>query len=199
MSAFLVDVYLFCSSFKYTLTCWMFPQAREAVEMRAQVEKKMAQKEKEKKEEKLRELAQMARDRRAGIKSHGDKGESQQTAFVRFVFVWTLRVWSSLCCYCSTPVWNVITRFVTLLVLTGSASCEIICLLPYWSFNDILRPGISDVYPYITSVHISNDCFDASQRLYKWHHLSDVLLSLVDLLHVAFISLTSFHFASSLT
>lgn len=44
--------------------------------MRAQVEKKMAQKEKEKKEEKLRELAQMARDRRAGIKSHGDKGES---------------------------------------------------------------------------------------------------------------------------
>lgn len=43
--------------------------------MRAQVEKKMAQKEKEKKEEKLRELAQMARDQRAGIKSHGDKGE----------------------------------------------------------------------------------------------------------------------------
>ncbi len=54
----------------------MFLQAREAVEMRAQVEKKMAQKEKEKKEEKLRELAQMARDRRAGIKTHVDKGES---------------------------------------------------------------------------------------------------------------------------
>ncbi|MGH0131505.1 UNVERIFIED_CONTAM: hypothetical protein FKN15_060134 [Acipenser sinensis] len=49
-------------------------KAREAVEMRAQVEKKMAQKEKEKKEEKLRELAQMARDRRAGIKGHVDKG-----------------------------------------------------------------------------------------------------------------------------
>uniref|UniRef100_A0A8C2JZM9 SNW domain-containing protein 1 n=1 Tax=Cyprinus carpio TaxID=7962 RepID=A0A8C2JZM9_CYPCA len=49
-------------------------KAREAVEMRAQVEKKMAQKEKEKKEEKLRELAKMARDRRAGIKAHGDKG-----------------------------------------------------------------------------------------------------------------------------
>uniref|UniRef100_A0A8D3D1C8 SNW domain-containing protein 1 n=1 Tax=Scophthalmus maximus TaxID=52904 RepID=A0A8D3D1C8_SCOMX len=49
-------------------------KAREAVEMRAQVEKKVAQKEKEKKEEKLRELAQMARDRRAGIKTHGDKG-----------------------------------------------------------------------------------------------------------------------------
>uniref|UniRef100_A0A4W4GTN1 SNW domain-containing protein 1 n=1 Tax=Electrophorus electricus TaxID=8005 RepID=A0A4W4GTN1_ELEEL len=49
-------------------------KAREAVEMRAQVEKKMAQKEKEKKEEKLRELAKMARDRRAGIKGHADKG-----------------------------------------------------------------------------------------------------------------------------
>ncbi|MEE6501223.1 hypothetical protein FKM82_004108, partial [Ascaphus truei] len=49
-------------------------KAREAVEMRAQVERKMAQKEKEKKEEKLRELAQIARERRAGIKSHADKG-----------------------------------------------------------------------------------------------------------------------------
>uniref|UniRef100_A0A3B4C6R9 SNW domain-containing protein 1 n=1 Tax=Pygocentrus nattereri TaxID=42514 RepID=A0A3B4C6R9_PYGNA len=49
-------------------------KAREAVEMRAQVEKKMAQKEKEKKEERLRELAKMARDRRAGIKGHGEKG-----------------------------------------------------------------------------------------------------------------------------
>lgn len=49
--------------------------------MRAQVEKKMAQKEKEKKEEKLRELAQMARDRRAGIKSHGDKGEFKRWLF----------------------------------------------------------------------------------------------------------------------
>lgn len=43
--------------------------------MRAQVERKMAQKEKEKKEEKLRELAQIARERRAGIKSHAEKGE----------------------------------------------------------------------------------------------------------------------------
>uniref|UniRef100_A0A672IYL5 SNW domain-containing protein 1 n=1 Tax=Salarias fasciatus TaxID=181472 RepID=A0A672IYL5_SALFA len=55
-------------------------KAREAVEMRAQVEKKIAQKEKEKKEEKLRELAQMARDRRAGIKSHGDKGGEDSEA-----------------------------------------------------------------------------------------------------------------------
>lgn len=56
------------------------------MEMRAQVEKKMAQKEKEKKEEKLRELAQIARDRRAGIKSHGDKGESViRAVIVRFL------------------------------------------------------------------------------------------------------------------
>lgn len=38
----------------------------------------MAQKEKEKKEEKLRELAKMARDRRAGIKAHGEKGMQQR-------------------------------------------------------------------------------------------------------------------------
>lgn len=51
-------------------------QAREAVEMRAQVERKMAQKEKEKHEEKLREMAQKARERRAGIKTHAEKGTS---------------------------------------------------------------------------------------------------------------------------
>jgi hypothetical protein len=44
------------------------------VEMRAQVERKMAQKEKEKHEEKLREMAQKARERRAGIKTHVEKG-----------------------------------------------------------------------------------------------------------------------------
>ncbi|KAG8562008.1 hypothetical protein GDO81_015558 [Engystomops pustulosus] len=52
-------------------------KAREAVEMRAQVERKMAQKEKEKKEEKLRELAQIARERRAGIKSHAEKEDNE--------------------------------------------------------------------------------------------------------------------------
>ncbi|XP_055496154.1 LOW QUALITY PROTEIN: SNW domain-containing protein 1 [Leucoraja erinacea] len=52
-------------------------KAREAVEMRAQVERKMAQKEKEKKEEKLRELAQIARERRAGIKTHIEKDENE--------------------------------------------------------------------------------------------------------------------------
>ena len=44
-------------------------QAREAVEMRAQLEKKLAQKEKEKKEQKLVELAQKAREERAGIRA----------------------------------------------------------------------------------------------------------------------------------
>ena len=43
-------------------------KAREAVEVRAQIEKKMAQKEKEKREEGLRMLAQKARDERAGIR-----------------------------------------------------------------------------------------------------------------------------------
>lgn len=37
--------------------------------MRAQLEKKLAQKEKEKKEQKLVELAQKAREERAGIRS----------------------------------------------------------------------------------------------------------------------------------
>lgn len=46
--------------------------------MRAQVERKMAQKEKEKHEEKLREMAQKARERRAGIKTHMEKGTTFQ-------------------------------------------------------------------------------------------------------------------------
>jgi len=46
-------------------------KAREAVEMRAQLEKKLAQKEKEKKEEHLRQLAQKAREERAGIRATG--------------------------------------------------------------------------------------------------------------------------------
>lgn len=48
-------------------------KAREAVETRAQLEKKLAQKEKEAKEEHLRQLAQRARDERAGIKISGSK------------------------------------------------------------------------------------------------------------------------------
>ncbi|KAM4898444.1 LOW QUALITY PROTEIN: SNW domain-containing protein 1 [Sylvia borin] len=60
-------------------------KAREAVEMRAQVERKMAQKEKEKHEEKLREMAQKARERRAGIKTHVEKedGEARERDEIR--------------------------------------------------------------------------------------------------------------------
>uniref|UniRef100_A0A1Q3F5Y6 Putative mrna splicing factor/ chromatin binding snw family nuclear protein n=1 Tax=Culex tarsalis TaxID=7177 RepID=A0A1Q3F5Y6_CULTA len=43
-------------------------KAREAVEARAQLEKKLAQKEKEKKEDMLRQMAQRAREERAGIR-----------------------------------------------------------------------------------------------------------------------------------
>ncbi|XP_002741369.2 SNW domain-containing protein 1-like [Saccoglossus kowalevskii] len=47
-------------------------KAREAVELRAQQEKKLAQKQKEKQEENLRALAQKAREERAGIRRGGD-------------------------------------------------------------------------------------------------------------------------------
>lgn len=50
-------------------------KAREAVEIRAQIEKKMAQKEKEKREEGLRLLAQKARDERAGIRRAEERDE----------------------------------------------------------------------------------------------------------------------------
>ncbi|XP_014667714.1 PREDICTED: SNW domain-containing protein 1-like [Priapulus caudatus] len=52
-------------------------KAREALEMRAQLERKLAQKEKEKKEEGLRALAQKAREERAGIRheKRGDKDD----------------------------------------------------------------------------------------------------------------------------
>ena len=43
-------------------------KAREAVETRAQIEQKMAQKEKERKEDHLRQLATKAREERAGIR-----------------------------------------------------------------------------------------------------------------------------------
>lgn len=48
-------------------------KAREAVEARAQLEKKLAQKEKEKKEDMLRQMAQKARDERAGIRNNADE------------------------------------------------------------------------------------------------------------------------------
>nr|CAH7712916.1 unnamed protein product [Callosobruchus chinensis] len=51
-------------------------KAREAVETRAQLEKKLAQKEKEAKEEHLRQLAQRAREERAGIRVSAPSGSS---------------------------------------------------------------------------------------------------------------------------
>jgi len=58
-------------------------KARESVEARAQLEKKMAAKEKEAKEMKLRDLAQKAREERAGIRpqkerGRGDDGERER-------------------------------------------------------------------------------------------------------------------------
>ncbi|KAF6114725.1 hypothetical protein HJG60_010659 [Phyllostomus discolor] len=60
--------------------------ACEAVEMCAQIERKVAQKEKEKYEEKLREMAQKARERRAGIKTHVEKedGEAHERDDIRY-------------------------------------------------------------------------------------------------------------------
>lgn len=53
-------------------------KAREEVEMRAQMEKKIAQKEKEKKEENLRILAKKAREERAGIRSNNPAGDDEE-------------------------------------------------------------------------------------------------------------------------
>ena len=55
-------------------------QAREAVETRARVEKQIAKKEKERKEERLRELALHARTNRAGI--------STTSACLGHLFIW---------------------------------------------------------------------------------------------------------------
>ncbi|XP_013783149.1 SNW domain-containing protein 1-like [Limulus polyphemus] len=55
-------------------------KAREAVEMRAQLEKKLAQKEKEKKEEHLRQLAQKAREERAGIRTQAVAEKDDEVA-----------------------------------------------------------------------------------------------------------------------
>lgn len=46
-------------------------KARESVELRAQLQKKQAQKEKEKKEDTLRQLAQQVREERAGLRPGG--------------------------------------------------------------------------------------------------------------------------------
>ncbi|XP_072032631.1 SNW domain-containing protein 1-like [Amphiura filiformis] len=51
-------------------------KAREAVEMRASMEKRVAQKEKEKREEQLKELAQKAREDRAGIRQQAEADDA---------------------------------------------------------------------------------------------------------------------------
>ncbi|CAH2987430.1 unnamed protein product [Chilo suppressalis] len=53
-------------------------KAREAVEARAQLERRLAQREKEKKEEHLRMLAQRARDHRAGIRAPEEEAEQPE-------------------------------------------------------------------------------------------------------------------------
>ncbi|XP_022672804.1 SNW domain-containing protein 1-like isoform X2 [Varroa jacobsoni] len=60
-------------------------KAREAVEARAQLERKMAAKEKEKKEEHLRAMAQRARDQRAGIRvnEEDEDDEAQERDMLR--------------------------------------------------------------------------------------------------------------------
>ncbi|KRZ09776.1 SNW domain-containing protein 1 [Trichinella zimbabwensis] len=50
-------------------------KAREAVEMRAQLERKLAQKEKEDKEERMRQMAQKAREERAGMRKEKKRSE----------------------------------------------------------------------------------------------------------------------------
>lgn len=53
-------------------------KAREAVELRAKMERQRAQKEKEEKEETLRKLAQKAREERAGIRNYSDDEEDDE-------------------------------------------------------------------------------------------------------------------------
>lgn len=52
-------------------------EARKAISLRAQMEKKVAQKEREQKEDRLRDLARLARDKRVGIHGAGDRGEGE--------------------------------------------------------------------------------------------------------------------------
>jgi SNW domain-containing protein 1 len=53
-------------------------KAREAVEMRSALEKKLAQKEKEEKEDRMRRLAQKARNERQGIRTVGEEYEAEE-------------------------------------------------------------------------------------------------------------------------
>jgi SNW domain-containing protein 1 len=54
-------------------------KAREAVEMRSQLEKRMAQKKKEEQEEMMREIARKAREQRQGIRHKEDEADDDVT------------------------------------------------------------------------------------------------------------------------
>lgn len=58
-----------CVLFAHMFNINVNVQAREEVEMRVKIDEMVAQEEKKKKEDKLRQLAQEAREERAGIKS----------------------------------------------------------------------------------------------------------------------------------
>lgn len=83
-------------------------KARDAVEMRAQLEKKLAQKEKEKKEDHLRQLAQKAREERAGIRSAAAVGK-----YRKIVLFGTRRCFKIFSCYGSFLIVYVITFQLT--------------------------------------------------------------------------------------
>lgn len=67
-------------------------QAREAVEMRAQIEKTMAQKEKERKEENLRQLAQKVREERSGIRRNEGKNWHTATDYSDNIYIVSKRI-----------------------------------------------------------------------------------------------------------
>ena len=64
---------------EYCIYECLFLQARKAISLRAQMEKKVASKERESKEDRLRDLARVARDKRVGIHSGpGADGEQEE-------------------------------------------------------------------------------------------------------------------------
>lgn len=66
--------------------------------MRAQLEKKLAQKEKEKKEEHLRALAQKAREERAGIRTSNAVG-MYQIIYLTFTYLIDLNCLTMFFCF----------------------------------------------------------------------------------------------------
>ena len=74
-----INMYVYVHEY-YIYEC-VFLQARKAISLRAQMEKKVASKERESKEDRLRDLAKVARDKRVGIHSGpGADGEQEEEA-----------------------------------------------------------------------------------------------------------------------